>query len=296
MYSAKQRKEAIERSSGFDHSYADTIVELGYPSRAALRMWWKEYEKTGQLPQQKRNELSFSTQQMKAAVAHYLKHGKNLSRTRRALGYPKSNATLAKWIDKLAHGKRKMRKTRSAPSVEEKIEAVAALEARAASAQKVAEDHGVSIHAPCVWRRQIINDDDGDRGEEGAPMSREYDDLPDDLEQLEEMLRQKKEELRRVQLELDVRLATLEILKKDQGTDPNRLSNAERAMMTESLRTRHELCELLQAFDIAKSSTSTQGVPALKARRKSAQLPGKLLSIPMRQAMAPMASDGFSLL
>jgi len=73
-------------------------------------------------------------------------------------------------------------------------------------------------------------------------MSREYDGLPDDLEQPGEMLRQKKEELRRVQLELDVRQATLEIVKKDQGTDPNRLSNAEKAMMIESLRTRHELC------------------------------------------------------
>ena len=53
MYSAKQRKAAIDTFIRFDHSYADTIAELGYPSRAALRMWWKEYEKTGQLPQQK---------------------------------------------------------------------------------------------------------------------------------------------------------------------------------------------------------------------------------------------------
>ena len=165
MYSAKQRKAAIDTFIRFDHSYADTIAELGYPSRAALRMWWKEYEKTGQLPQRRRRELSFGTRQTKTAVACYLKHGKSLSRTRRALGHPKSSAALAKWMDKLAHGRRKMRKTRSAPGVEEKIEAVAALEAGTASAQKAAEDHGVSRHAPCVWRRQTISDDDGDREE-----------------------------------------------------------------------------------------------------------------------------------
>lgn len=227
MYSAKQRKAAIDTFVRFDHSYADTIAEPGYPPGAALRMWWKEHEKTGQLPQQKRREPSSGTQQMKAAAACYPKHGKNLSRARRALGHPKPDAALAKWIDKLAHGRRKMRKTRSAPSAEEKMEAAAALEARAAPAQKAAEDHGASRHAPCVWRRQIIDDDDGDKeGKEDVFASKEYDDLPDDLERPEEMLRQKKKGLRRVQPGLDVRQATLEIAKKTRA--PTRTGRATR--------------------------------------------------------------------
>lgn len=41
MYSAEQRKIAIETFVKFDHSYADTIAELGYPTRACLRNWWK---------------------------------------------------------------------------------------------------------------------------------------------------------------------------------------------------------------------------------------------------------------
>ena len=44
MYSQEQRKLAIETFVKFDHSYADTIAELGYPTRAALRIWWNEYE------------------------------------------------------------------------------------------------------------------------------------------------------------------------------------------------------------------------------------------------------------
>ena len=45
-------------------------------------------------------------------------------------------------------------------------------------------------------------------------MSREYDDLPDDIEVLQDMPRAAKMRLRKVQLELDVRQATLEIARK----------------------------------------------------------------------------------
>lgn len=68
------------------------------------------------------------------------------------------------------------------------------------------------------------------------------------------MLREAKARLRQVQLELDVREATLEIAKKDPGTDPNRLTNREKASMVEALRGRWSLRELLAAVGMAKSS------------------------------------------
>ena len=37
MYSQERRRLAIETFIKFDHSYADTIAELGYPTRSALR-------------------------------------------------------------------------------------------------------------------------------------------------------------------------------------------------------------------------------------------------------------------
>lgn len=42
MYSTEQRRLAIETFIRFDHSYADTIAELGYPDRHTLNSWWRE--------------------------------------------------------------------------------------------------------------------------------------------------------------------------------------------------------------------------------------------------------------
>ena len=69
MYSAEQRRIAIETFIRFDHSYADTIAELGYPDRHTLRNWWKEYRETGEVPVAKRvREPRFTDGQRRKAV------------------------------------------------------------------------------------------------------------------------------------------------------------------------------------------------------------------------------------
>jgi hypothetical protein len=100
------------------------------------------------------------------------------------------------------------------------VQVIAELEARTGPATEVAEKHGVSRTAPYVWRRGMMGDNVGDVEEKGVPVSKEYDDLPDDVEVLQDMLREAKMQLRRVQLELDVRQATLEIVKKRPGRRP----------------------------------------------------------------------------
>ena len=218
MYSQEQRKTAIETFIKFDHSYADTIAELGYPTRAALRIWWNEYKRTGEVPASKFTTNPRYTEEMKAsAVNHYLEHGKCLARTMRALGYPKSREVLGDWIDEIAPGQRKYRSPnpkKEAVPVEKKVQVVAELEARTGPAAEIAERHGVSRTAPYIWRREIIGDNGGEPEKKGEPVSKEYDDLPDDIEVLQDMLREAKMQLRRTQLELDVRQATLEIVKK----------------------------------------------------------------------------------
>lgn len=44
MYSAEQRKKAVETFDRFGCSAADTIAELGSPSRPTLLNWWREYQ------------------------------------------------------------------------------------------------------------------------------------------------------------------------------------------------------------------------------------------------------------
>lgn len=224
MYSAEQRKIAIETFVKFDHSYADTIAELGYPTRACLRNWWNECRDTGEVPISKfTTNPRYTAEMRRRAVEHYLEHGKSPTRTMRALGYPKSREVLGDWIDEIAPGQRKHRgpdPKRDPVPVEKKVQVMAELEARSGPAAEIAERHGVSRAAPYIWRREIMGDNGGDPEKKGVPVSREYDDLPDDIEALRDMLREAKMQLRKVQLELEVRQATLEIVKKTRA--PNR--------------------------------------------------------------------------
>ena len=77
MFSTEQRRVAIETFIRFDHSYADTIAELGYPSRHTLRNWWYEYRETGEVPLAKHvREPKYPEEMRRKAVEHYLGHGK----------------------------------------------------------------------------------------------------------------------------------------------------------------------------------------------------------------------------
>ena len=49
-YSREQRRRAVELYERYEHSAADVIRELGYPSKGALLMWyrdWLEERRTG---------------------------------------------------------------------------------------------------------------------------------------------------------------------------------------------------------------------------------------------------------
>ena len=60
----------------------------------------------------------------------------------------------------------------------------------------------------------MMVDNVGGTEEEGVPASRGFDDLPDDTGALQEMLREARMRLRKVRHELDVRRATLGMVKK----------------------------------------------------------------------------------
>ena len=93
----------------------------------------------------------------------------------------------------------------------------------------------------------------GDTEGRGVPVSREHDGLPDDAEVLQDMLREARMQLGKVQLELDVRQATLETAKEGPGAEPGLLTNAEKAAMAEAPRAKHGLREVLPVAGMAKS-------------------------------------------
>ena len=109
-YSREQRDRAVDLYVRYERCAADVIRELGYPSRGALWTWYKdrlEEERTGVPSRRGERYRRYTDEQKRAAVDHYLGHGRRLKRTMRALGYPKSHDLLTAWIDELAPGRRK---------------------------------------------------------------------------------------------------------------------------------------------------------------------------------------------
>lgn len=109
-YSKEQRDRAVDLYIRYERCAADVIHELGYPSRGMLPVWYRERleeERTGRQSTRGKRYRRYTDEQKRAAVDHYLGHGRRLKRTMRALGYPKSHELLTAWIDELAPGRRK---------------------------------------------------------------------------------------------------------------------------------------------------------------------------------------------
>lgn len=126
---------------------------------------------------------------------YYLAHGKGLAGTMRRMGCPASRECLCGWIDGLAPGQRKY----GGPSpkagpvpLAEKIRAVAEPGSRGGTAAEVAGKHGAPRAAPHVWRREMMGDNGGGPEARGGPVGKEFDDPPDDIEVLQDMLREAK--------------------------------------------------------------------------------------------------------
>ena len=110
--SREQRDRAVDLYVRYERYAADVIRELGYPSRGMLPVWYRERleeERTGVPSRRGERYRRYTDEQKRAAVDHYLGHGRRLKRTMRALGYPKSHGLLTAWIDELAPGRRKLR-------------------------------------------------------------------------------------------------------------------------------------------------------------------------------------------
>ena len=134
MYTVEEKTRAVELYVKYGKRAAATIRELGYPSCAQLKAWYKEWEENGgNLPEHSMER--YGAAQKRAAVEHYLSHGRCNAFTRRELGYPGCWKVLADWVDELAPGERRTTEPRTF-SVGQKQGAVEALEARGGTADE----------------------------------------------------------------------------------------------------------------------------------------------------------------
>lgn len=250
---------------------ADAIHELGYPSKEALRMWYRERleeERAGVPSRRGERQRRYSEEQKCAAVDHYLECGRRLSRTMRMLGYPESKELLMAWIDELAPGRRRLR---HGPVPEElKRKAVVAVASGRLKSHEAAAELGVQAAVVREWKRQMLagskethvarerRERPGDGGGArpvvpDAPAvaagSRDAAGLADALASMEKRLarmqarldeldadveRQRREK-RELDVEIAIRRGALELLGKEPGADPENLTNREKTILVKQI-------------------------------------------------------------
>jgi putative transposase len=183
------------------------------------------------------------------AVEHYLEHGRCLSATIKALGYP-SRALLPAWIQEL-HPETRTRVVGRSRELTPSMKQAAVIELcmRKGSAQAVAQDLGVSRPSLYNWKNQLL-------GHDAPPsMKRKQDSPPSperaELEQQVEALRQ---DIRRLRLEQDLLKKANELLKKDLGIDQRPLTNREKTQLVDALRPTYALPDLLREVGLPRSS------------------------------------------
>jgi transposase-like protein len=237
MYSREKRMRAIELYIKYEKSPADVIRELGYPDRKMLRVWYRMYlveQETG-VPYEKRYTKvpRFSQAEQEAAVRHYLEHGRNFSRTVRALGYP-NRETLRAWCNELVPDKCKKRSGGIRYPHGQKAETTAASPIRETSEEE-------SIRVVSHKRNPMLPDKEAQTVMVAAEDKRSSGSKEELLSEIESLRKQ----IKQLQLERDVLKGTAEIIKKDPGVDQKKLTNREKAILIGALRKDHPLKDLL---------------------------------------------------
>jgi len=220
-----------------------TIRELSYPSRNALKGWYREYERQQDLPARSaRRPPKFSQAQKQVALAHYASHGRCVSWTMQALGYP-GRAMLTAWVREAFPQIRSVSSRGRGPgdhSDEVKNGALVGLYCRSESAAALAKKVGVSRETLYAWKNQLL-------GAEAPAMMKRKTKMPldpeiADLELQREALQRAIHELR---IEHDLLKTASDLIKKDPGGDLQNLNNREKTMLIVALKSRHKTPTLL---------------------------------------------------
>jgi transposase InsO family protein/transposase-like protein len=254
MYSYEKRKAAVELYLKYQ-SYSATITELGYPSRGMLRQWLNELNNNEDLHRTQSRKTKYNEEQKKKAVDYYIGHGRCISRTIRALGYP-SRHYLEDWLtERVPDYNRTCRsgKVLVNLSENEKKQAVIELCAKEETAFAIATKYGVERTSLYNWKKDLL----GDKEIEPMPKKKtkpEVTTLQEEVTQLYKQADELKRQVYQLQLEKDVLEKAAEIIKKDQGIIFQTLTNREKAIVIDTLRDKYKLAELLSVFHMAKSS------------------------------------------
>ena len=270
-YSRQQWDRAVGLYIRYECCAADAIHELGYPSKEALRMWYRERleeERAGVPSRRGERQRRYSEEQKRTAVDHYLECGRRLSRTMRMLGYPESKELLMAWIDELAPGRRRLR---HGPVPEElKRKAVVAVASGRLKSHEAAAELGVQAAVVREWKRQMFAGSKethvarerrerpgggggarpvvpdapavaaGSRDAAGladalASMEKRLARMQARLDELDADVERQRREKRELDVEIAIRRGALELLGKEPGADPENLTNREKTILVKQI-------------------------------------------------------------
>lgn len=258
MYSYDERRVAIKLYIKYNFNVNAVVKELGYPSRRILYKWYKEYIEKDGIPDIHTKRSVYSDEQKKVAIEHYQNHGRTLSNTIRALGYP-SQITLRSWIDEVSQVSTKrcdVNKYLIRYSDETKKEAVFNLCERDGIAEDVCKSYNIPRSTLYRWKREMFTK------EKIGSMSKENkksvcpskNSLTSEKDELTLQVEKLKKEVQRLQLEKDILEKTGALLKKDVSINPDLLNNKEKAILVNALKNKYRINVLLNILNMAKSS------------------------------------------
>lgn len=251
MYSYSDRLKAIEAYIQYGKSAAATVRALGYPSKKQLRRWYQGYLASGQVPLRKKRKPKYTSEERRRAVEHYFRTGQCIARTVRELGYP-NREWLRAWVNgetPVAVARRPNLAEPLGRSGAERISAVIELCTRQTSAVEVAHRFAVTRQALYNWRKQLLGAETGKamRRRRNRTADDDFDELRAEVEALEKRVHE-------LQLEHDILIKANDLVKKDEGVNPQTLSNREKTLLVDALKDAYQLPELLTVLDLPKSS------------------------------------------
>ncbi|MDQ9172320.1 IS3 family transposase [Oxalobacteraceae bacterium R-40] len=252
MYSYEERLRAVELYLKYGRRIQATIRELGYPTKNSLKAWCAEFEARGDIQAKYvRSKPKYSEEQRKAAIEHYINHGRCFAFTRQVLGYP-SRQKLSEWVgERYPETKKCVGRNVGKPvaSLASKRAAVYELCTREGSAQEVASKLDVARVTLYNWKNQLL-------GREAPAFMKRDNHSPSDTDRddLERQLEALRRDIRNLQLEHDLLKKANELLKKDLGVDLQLLSNREKTALVDALKEEYAMRELLDRLNLPRSS------------------------------------------
>ncbi len=255
MYSYEDRIRAVELYIKLGKRVGPTIRQLGYPTKNALKDWYREYQQRLDLPVgYAGREPKFSQAQKTAAIEHYLAHDRCIAATMRALGYP-GRGTLTAWVrEALPEARRTIVVGQRRYSESVKQAGVMELCTRQKGAQAVAKKFGVCRPTLYNWKNQLL-------GLEAPASMKHTPESPQaqEREALEHQVEALRREVRRLRLEQDLLNKANDLLKKGLGVDLQLLSNREKTLLIDALREHYGLPELLAQLKLVLLPSSPCG-------------------------------------